>query len=133
MKTIRTILISILLIIALQCAVSAQTVTIKASTAEYFLEADDERYLLRDAVIELENDKVDLKKQVTNLGAINMTYMVEAVKSADEFNLVIDELNTCYGDQDEAIVVIEKLEKQNKFLKTLLKIGAGAIVVLAIL
>lgn len=123
--------IAVLLLVVGPLVVFAQdtVVVIKPSTAEYFLEADDERYLLRDKVIVLENDVRNLEQEVYNLNGVIMTHVLERVKETEEYNLVIDELNTCYADQDNAIVEIERLEKRNKKER----IVAAVLIVLALL
>lgn len=124
MKTIRTIFVILLLMIGLQCAVSAQEnkTCIKHSTAEYFLEADDERYLLRDKIIVLQNDSTNLKKEIFELRTIITTYKVDELVYGEQFD-------TAIGELENAAAEIERHEKKDK----LERIVAVVLIVLALL
>lgn len=114
------------------CSIAAfpQTVTIKKETAEYFLEADDERHLLRDKIVVLERDVSNQQELIYGLRGVIDSHVREESLMREEFLLVSFELEVCRTDSLEEI---ERLDKQNRLLRTVLKIGAGVLIVLVII
>jgi hypothetical protein len=100
-------------------------VTIRPETAQYFLEADDERFLLRDKdslqTIEIKN----LKKEVDLHRQVEAQYKADELSYAGEYNLLVDEHNKLVDTldaQDERII------QDMKIKRTLAGAGSGAVI-----
>jgi hypothetical protein len=100
-------------------------VTIRPETARYFLEADDERFLLRDKdslqTIEIKN----LKKEVDLHRQVEAQYKADELSYAGEYNLLVDEHNKLVDTldaQDERII------QDMKIKRTLAGAGSGAVI-----
>lgn len=124
MKTIRRILILVLMMVALQCSLSAQVV-IKPETARYFLEADDERFLLRekDSLSLVRIDKLETEIVLRN--QIIKNQQGELMTSQIEYNVLVQEINDSY---DYTAYVEKQLRKEIRLRNTFGGAAIGATV-----
>lgn len=114
MKTILRVLTLVLMFVAFQCSLSSAQVVIKPKTAEYFMEADDERFLLREkdslntvAINKLQIE-LALQRQITR------NHELADIKQEAEYNLLVEDLSDCDA---YTTFLEEKIEKKNKLLR----------------
>jgi valyl-tRNA synthetase len=116
----------VLFMVLLHCSLSSSAqVTIKKETAEYFLEADDERWKLRekDSVQQVVIEK--LKQEVYEIRTALTTYKVQEILDAGIYNEMFDEIT----QRDEYIEYIEqRLRKKNRLIKVLAGTSAGTVI-----
>ena len=125
-KFITTILLLFTLISA---SAQERTVCIKATTAEYFLEADDERFLLRKEVLTLEEENKNQSEEIHLKNSIITGYKVDQITWTEE-GLLLDQRAT---EDEELLDAADRKIRKMRFWRTVERVGTAVLILVVAL